>query len=281
MLYEPYILWLILLNPFAQWFFYHSSDQIALQRMLSTSNYQSARRAMYTNIVISIPMSMLFYFLGMALFSYYFHQPETARPASGDLAIFRFIAEKMPAPLAGMMIAALLAAVMSTLDSGINSLSTIMTKDFYLRFFRKDANENQQVRYAKWMTALVGVFAIGAALMLATISENVKDSIMTTSWVWMALDSVLPGIFLLAVLSRRAASHHALVAIVGGWVGTVGLMALYFVTKAQGKPISMMVIGLGGLLITCMIGFVITRLAPRRSSDELANLTIWTWNREK
>ena len=281
MLYERYILWLILLNPLTQWLFYHSSDQIALQRILSTSSYESARRAMYTNIVISVPMSLLFYFLGIALFSYYFHQPESARPASGDLAIFRFIAEKMPTPLAGMMIAALLAAVMSTLDSGINSLSTIMTKDFYLRFFRKDAAELQQVRYAKLMTGLVGLLAIGVALILATISENVKDSIMTTSWVWMALDSVLPGIFLLAVLSRRATSQHALVAIVVGWTGTVGLMALYFVTKAHGKPISMMVIGLGGLLITSAIGFLITRFAPRRSPDELANLTIWTWNRRE
>ena len=280
MLYERYILWFILLNPFTQWLFYHSSDQIALQRILSTSNYASAKRAMFTNLCISVPMSMLFYFLGLALFSYYFHQPEAARPASGDLAIFRFIAEKMPAPLAGLMIAALLAAVMSTLDSGINSLSTIMTKDFYVRFFRKNASELEQVRYAKWMTAVVGVLAVATALILATISENVKDSIMTTSWVWMALDSVLPGIFLLAVLSRRATSGHALVAIFCGWVGSVGLMSLYFITKAQGRPISMMLIGLGGLLITCTVGFVITRFAPRRALQEIKGLTIWTWNQE-
>ena len=108
-----------------------------------------------------------------------------------------------------------------------------------------------------------------------------NDSIMTTSWVWMALDSVLPGIFLLAVLSRRATSRHALVAIVCGWAGAVGLMVLYFITKAQGKPISMMIIGLGGLLITCTIGFVITRFSPRRPSAELADLTIWTWNRDE
>ena len=49
MVYERYILWLIILNPFTQWLFYHSSDQIAQQRMLSTSSYESARRAMYTN----------------------------------------------------------------------------------------------------------------------------------------------------------------------------------------------------------------------------------------
>ena len=218
--------------------------------------------------------------MGLALFSYY-HQPESARPASGDLAIFRFIAEKMPAPLAGMMIAALLAAVMSTFDSGINSLSTIMTKDFYVRFFRRNADEMQQVRYAKLMTALVGRFAVGVALILATMSESVKDSLMTTSWVWMALDSVVSGVFLLATLSRRATSSHALVAIIGGWSGTVGLMALYFVTKSPGKPISMMLVGLGGLLITCAIGFSITRFVPRRSPDELANLTIWTWNRQE
>ena len=233
-------------------------------------------------------MVLLMYFIGMAVFSFYHHEAEVVAPKTGDLALFRFIATEMPSPLAGLLLAAMLAAVMSTLDSGVNSLATVLTKEFYVRLDR-GITEASQVTFAKWTAVLVGLFAVVVALMLAAVSEgrfggreggeDAVDSVMTVSYVWMALDSVLPGIFLLAVLSRRATANHAWIAIVSGWAGSVALIIAYFMSKHSDpdRSLSMMFIGLGGLVITCVVGFAVTRFAPRRPVAELAGKTIWTF----
>ena len=290
--YERYILCLMLLNAFVFYFFVYSSDQIGLQRLLCTASYKQATRAMYTNMAMGLPMVLVMYFIGMAVFSFYHRDAgvSATAPESGDLALFRFIATEMPVGLGGLLLAAMLAAVMSTIDSGVNSLATVMTKDFYLRLLRRQADEKTQVAFARMMTLLVGLFAVAVALLLAAISEGhltgaaghgakTVDSIMTVSWVWMALDSVLPGIFLLAVLSRRATANHALIAILCGWAGTMALMAGYFISRRvdPDRPLSMMFIGLGGLVITCVVGFGITRFSPRRPEEELDGKTIWTF----
>ena len=88
MLYERYILWFIILNPISQSLFYHSADQISVQRLLSTSSYKQAKRAMFTNVILSFPMTLVLLFIGMAVFSFY-HRPGVAlAPENGDLALF-------------------------------------------------------------------------------------------------------------------------------------------------------------------------------------------------
>ena len=286
--YDRYILVLILFNPFVFHFFVFSSDQIGLQRLLSTSSYKNAERSMYTNLIVGIPMMLVMYFVGMAVFSFYHRDGAVGAPESGDLALFRFIGTEMPSPFAGLLLAAMLAAVMSTLDSGVNSLATVLTKDFYVRM-GKGVTEASQVTFAKWTTVLVGLFAVVVALTLAAISEGffrgdqgagegTVDSVTTVSYVWMALESVLPGVFLLAVLSRRATANHALIAILCGWAGSGALMIAFFVSKhlSPDRTLSMMFIGHGGLVITCVVGFAVTRFAPRRPAGELADKTIWT-----
>ena len=85
--YDRYVLVLILFNPFVFQLFVFSSDQIGLQRLLSTSSYKNAERAVYTKMCLSIPMVLLMYFIGMAVFSFYHHEAEVVAPKTGDLAL--------------------------------------------------------------------------------------------------------------------------------------------------------------------------------------------------
>ena len=68
MFFSHYIFWFILLSPITQYLFYYSADQLALQRVLATSDYRQAKRSMWTGVLLEIPMSAMLFFIGMVLF---------------------------------------------------------------------------------------------------------------------------------------------------------------------------------------------------------------------
>ena len=275
-------LWIMLIAMFGELLFYNSSDQIAIQRLLSTSSYKQAKRSLWTWIALILPTVAMLWFVGLVMFSFYSHQPLEQRPVKGDLALFKFISTELASPLPGLILAAMLAAVMSTLDSGMNSLATVLTKDFYLRLFRKDASESRQVRFSRWMTLAVGLFAIGVALIISGVSESMKESIMEVAKVWMSFMLVLPAIFLLGVTSRRVTANHALIAGLVGVVVTSGMVAWYLFTKGkgEGKELSFMYVAPPGLIIALIVGYIPSLFCRRRPAENLEDLTLWTLRKD-
>jgi len=181
--FDPHVeitLWILIASLVGQFLFYSSSDQIAIQRLLSTSGYQQAKRSLFTSVTLDAIMMTTLWFLGLAMFTFYAHQPPDRQPSSPDLALFQFISTELPSPLPGLILSAMLAAVMSSLDSGMNSLATVATKDFYLRFFRPSASERDQLRFSQWMTLVVGLFAVALALGMSRVSQSIENTIMET-----------------------------------------------------------------------------------------------------
>ena len=260
---SPYVrttAWLIMMQALVAWMFFHSSDQIAIQRLLSTSGYKQARRSMFTVVSIDLPLTASMLFIGLALWVYFQQQTSAAAPQDGDLALFRFVTRELPTPIPGLIVAAMLAAVFSTLDSGINALATIFTKDFYLPFIRPEASEIVQVRFARWMTLLTGVFAIAMAMSIARIAESAGNRVLESSYIWLSAQSIVPGVFVLAVFSRRARAGHALIALAAGVVVVAGTTAWYFWARFTGvETISPFYIGAAGLVTSVVVGFVVSR----------------------
>jgi Na+/proline symporter len=228
-------------------------------------------------ICVDLPMMFWLWFVGLGIWVFYQHQPEGMRPDAPDQALFRFITSELPHPVPGLIVAALMAAVMSTLDSGINSLATVFTKDFYARFHRSDPSETSQLHFSRWMTVLTGVVAMAVALMIASISEAAESTVLETSWLWMSLNSVIPAAFLLAVFSRRATGRHVLGALGVGTVWAAVLVILYLHANNAGKPtISPFYIGASAMVVTIVVGVVLSRFGKRKSQEELDDLTLWT-----
>ncbi|MAE67889.1 MAG: hypothetical protein CMJ18_26845 [Phycisphaeraceae bacterium] len=275
---NPYLrvsLWLIAASVLREFLFYHSADQIAIQRLLTTSSYRQAQRSMLTFVFLGLPVMFALWFVGLTMFCYYDRMPPALRPEQGDLALFRFIGSELPAPLPGLIVAAMLAAVMSTLDSGMNSLATVATKDFYLRLVRKAATEIEQVRFSRIMTMATGIFAIVAGLALSQIATSIEDTIIEASSIWGAFMSVLPGLFLLGVTSRRATSTHVLIATACGFA-TVGVMiAVYLYSKNSDQPLSFMAVSPPGLIVTLVVGYGLALTAPRRSRSQMKDQTLF------
>lgn len=276
---SPYVrvtLWGMLLINLNDMLFYNSCDQIALQRLLSTSSYRQARRSLYLYVALIIPVVACLWFLGLAIFSFYHHQPEVDRPASGDLALYHFISTQLPSPLPGLILASMLAAVMSTLDSGINSLATVATKDLYHRFVHRSASERRQVTFSRWTTFGTGAVAILMGLALSRLNDETGDSVLETSLMWLSLSVALPPVFLLGVTSRRATSRDALITLLFGWIVTGAMVFWYLSSRTTDKPISHMSVLMPCLVLAPIVGHVLARVRPRQSDSRLKNLTLWT-----
>ncbi len=152
----------------------------------------------------------LFLFVGVMLFAYY--QVPSSTFGRADRIYPTFIVSRMPHGIAGLLIAAILAAAMSNLSAALNSLSSSSIMDFYLRF-RPAATDGARLRLARLATvgwALV-LFAL-AVLALHRVGRVVEVGLQIASVAYGAL----LGVFLLGVLTRRANQPGAIVGMICG-----------------------------------------------------------------
>lgn len=164
--FERYTIWIILISMISNYTFYYGADQMTIQRLLSTPSYKHAKRATLTNAIMTIPILAIFWIIGLGLFSYYRVGSGNDLPEGihANEVFSYFIITALPAPIPGLLMAALLAAVMSTIDSGMNSLSAVFVKDIYVPFINPKASTHKEMAVSKIVTVIWGVFFIGFGL---------------------------------------------------------------------------------------------------------------------
>lgn len=154
------------------------ADQVAVQRYLTTSSIQAAQRGNIVNFVSDFLIMLLLAICGMALLTYYLDPAQQTVIAEGisdprhqdvaDKVFPHFIAHGLPVGVSGLVIAALFAVAMSSLDSGLNSIATIITVDIAKRC-NPDLSESRALRLARILTLVVGVVTtLGAYVMYLT-----------------------------------------------------------------------------------------------------------------
>lgn len=130
-------LWLILETIF-QTIRIYGTQQDVVQRYITTSSLKEANRSVWLGILGYIPLGFLFYFMGTALFAFYQTHPDPNVPLilkhRADAIYPYFVVSQLPVGLAGLVMAAFFAAAMSSIDSSMNSCSTVCVEDFYKRF---------------------------------------------------------------------------------------------------------------------------------------------------
>lgn len=180
-------------------------NQIKIQRLLSTKDWQAGLKSEIISVLVSLALSLPLLFIGFALVTYYHQNPDPViAKLGGDAVFFRFVSTKLPSPLPGLFMAAMLAAIMSTLDSGINSMATVYLKEFHCRYFNKNMDDAQQVRVSKYATLIVGAVSVALALGLNYSGKWLQQSVSEVRTIFGILAvGTLPA-FLFAVLSRRA-----------------------------------------------------------------------------
>ena len=197
----------------------YASDQSVVQRYLTTSDERSARKAIWLGGLIAIPASILFFGLGTALFGFYDANPDLLGPISKtDQIVPWFLVNEVPSGLAGLVIAGVFAAAMSSLDSSMNSSATALINDFYrrLRPASVETNEASELLLARILTVVLGCIGTAAALVLASFpAESVFDQ-------WLEIvglfASGLCGLFVLGVFTQRPGTVSAVIGIISSVV---------------------------------------------------------------
>ncbi|MCC5807890.1 MAG: sodium:solute symporter [Opitutales bacterium] len=259
-------MWVMLLWAVAD-VFGKGLGQEGLQRAFSTKDVRSARRAMITVVVVALPASFLFYGIGTALFAFYSANPERLNPTLQTDGIFPlFIAQQLPIGIAGLVVSGLFAASMSTLDTAMNSVSAIVTRDFYSAF-RKGATEREQMKLARWITVACGVLGTGIALWMASF-ENLGSLWDMFSIILGLIGGGLGGVGALALLTTRANQAGTLL---GAVVTAVFILWIRFYTD-----IHFFIYGTLSLFCGFAAGYLFSLLFPAKPIEELDGLTLWT-----
>jgi len=260
-------LWVVLVgNLFANLIPY-TADQTVVQRYLTTRTDAEARRAIWTNAVLTLPASLLFFGLGTALFVFYQAHPgllDRSIPTDGIVPLF--IVQQLPAGIAGLALAGVFAASMSSLDSSINSMATVIVTDFSRRL--RPGRTGSELHQARWLTVIFGALGTASALLLA--SADIASLLDAFREVLGLFGGSLAGLFALGILTRRVGAGSALAG-AGTSAVIVGLVKaltdLHFFLYAAIGILSCMLVGYG----TSMLA------GPERR--ELKGLTWSTRNR--
>jgi SSS family solute:Na+ symporter len=120
----------------------------------------------WIGVLAYIPLGFVFYFLGTALFIFYKVNPTSGLPVKGDQMYPFFVIDQLPSGVAGLVVAAIFAAAMSSIDSAMNSASTVCVEDFVRRFSRRERPDRTYLLYARALTLVWGALGIVMAFLL-------------------------------------------------------------------------------------------------------------------
>jgi SSS family solute:Na+ symporter len=232
-----------------------SVDQNYIQRFLSAPSESEAKKSLWLGGLLYIPVSALFFMIGTALFVYYLHVPAAGLPEKADQVFPFFIVNELPTGLVGLVIAGVLAAGMSTLDSSLNSSATVWTVDFYKRLLNPDADDARQVGIIRMATAVIGV--------LATVASLVMIDAKSALDVWWKISAVfgggMLGLFLCALFYKGMRPRQAMFATIAGvlFVAWATVSSTWFAGAGWGFPLHAMMIGVCGTLVVVVAGFLL------------------------
>jgi solute:Na+ symporter, SSS family len=200
----------------------HGTDQLIVQRLLAARSERQAKGALIVSGVAVFGMFALFLAIGTGLWAYYRGVGPGAVFARADAVFPTYIATRMRHGVAGLMVAAILAAAMSNLSASLNSLSSTSVVDFYARWF-PDASEARRLRLSRVLTGMWALVLFGLAIAARHGGTVLEMGLSIASVAYGAL----LGVFLLGVLTRRATERGALAGMLCGlavnvwcWMGT-------------------------------------------------------------
>lgn len=180
----------------------YGTDQTIVQRYLTAKNDHEAKKAAFIGVFLSVPVWTMFMFVGSLLFAYYQLSPDPAIESLKADAVFpHYISTQLPMGVRGIIISAIAAAAISSLDADLNCLSAIAVQDYLVRF-KPDVTDKTKLAVGRWVVMLAGLGAVGIALLYV---QSNGGAVLETIFGFYAIFSAgIVGIFLLGLLSRRA-----------------------------------------------------------------------------
>lgn len=287
--------WVVLLYGFFMNLNNFGMDQNYVQRYHTTTSVKEAAKSVWLCVYLYVPISLIFFVLGSALYAYYQANPEmmeavrlqaaadklpggtqeaikqlaaTLKPSDfGDKVMPHFMVTKVPAGLLGLIVAAILSAAMSTISSGMNASATVFSLDIYQRYFKANLTGKESLRLLYVATTVFGLLGMGTGIAMIGV-KSILD-------IWWLLSGIFAGgmlgLFLLGIISRQTHNAEAITATL------IGILVILWMTFSNQIPESNaalrnvlhpnMIIVVGTLTIF-LVGVLLTKI--RRKTPEKA-----------
>jgi SSS family solute:Na+ symporter len=201
----------------------HGTDQLIVQRLLSARTERESKLALLASGLVILMQFTLFLLVGVLLYVFY-HKTGGEPPRPLDRIYPAFIWSYLPPGVAGITVAAILAAAMSNISAALNSLASTSIMDFYRPLFGAGREEAYYLRLSRWTTVFWGMVFLG----IATLARNWGSVLEAGLGVISITIGALLGVFLLGILTRRANEPGAIAGMAAGF-GT--MLLLHFATR--------------------------------------------------
>jgi SSS family transporter len=241
-----------------------AGDQATAQRVLSTP-MRDVRKLAFLGGAFSIGSALIVGVCGIGLFACFKSQPELLNPVmKNDQLVPLFVLSKVPMGMAGLLIATMFAAAMSTVSTSVNSCAVQFGEDFYKRF-KKSTSSKEEMRVMQVVSVITGTIGTGLALWLLSMP-------LPTLWesfvrIMALIGGGFVGVYSLGMFTRRT---HELGAI-------FGVVVSFFVAfYIQYLPWDIHYGGLSLIIVSsCMIsGYLFSIIVPWKRKP-LRGLTVW------
>lgn len=204
------------------------SDQMAIQRYLSTKNVRAARKSFGTSLIFTFMIKIFLALVGLAIFAYF--SKHTQYMGSGeslhvnaDQLFPKFIAIGLPVGISGLIIVALLSAAMSSISSGLNSTATVIHEDIIKRLMPSlNHRIKDPLKLVKQLSLIVGVLILLLSMLMSNVQGNLLDVIIKVVNLFTAPLFVL---FFMAIFVKKSTSAGT---IIGGVISVAIAVAIGF-----------------------------------------------------
>ncbi len=254
-----------------------AGDQVSVQRYMATENAATARKAMTTWLIVGTIVGVTLGLVGFSLMGYFQANPEllveeglTLQKNSDEIFSY-FIGKHLPPVVTGLVVSGLFAAAMSSIDSGVNSITAVVMTDFLGRFGFKTDTDVQQIKFSRQMAVVIGAIVISLSPVFGTVQGGFLAVAQKT------VNLLTVPIFLLFLFALFVPFANAR----GVWIGTIASVTVAVLIAFGGQifgqipgpdgkpidPVSFQWISPAALVVGLVVGLVGCKLFYRKESQ--------------
>ena len=265
---KTFAFWPMLLGGLFLYLSYYGCDQTQAQRELSTRSVDDTRQALFLDGMLRFPLVVSYCFLGVCLGAYAMVHPGFVAglplnengSANYNLAVPIFVLKNFPHGLIGLVMAGLVAAAMSSLDSTLNALSALSMQDLVGGFVKREFSHRTEILLSKLLTVCWGVVCLTFSFYVGNVSQTIIESV---NKIGSLINGPLLAVFLMGMLSHRVNGQGALLGLVAGFSGNLWLWR-------YAPNISWLWWNVIGFFLAYAVGYVMSLVFPAPAAARLS-----------
>jgi SSS family solute:Na+ symporter len=268
--------WTVAILGILNWLNIYSGEQTIVQRYVSARTTGEARKATILFSAVAVPTWTMFYFIGTALFVFFKVYPDSvAAGLQPDQMLPYFVFTHVPAGLAGLVIAAVLAAAMSALDSGVNSIATVTVVDLLKPYLARQRSDRYYLQAARVVTGFAILVAVAGALGFSRLEKESMNDVSLI--VFSVLGGAITGVYMIGFFTKRVDGFSVNVALAVAIAFNIylGLGVAGWLPAEWKLGVHSYWVGALVNLVFMVIAYGVSLLRPASARD-LSGLTVWT-----